>query len=108
MAGVPLSLGGSPEPGHDVRKVGRRADPGDASHSTGTALTARFAVYEGDMAAIRSRGTGKRRSMSSGASPSTVMCQPVARTSQARSRSVVQYQVARKRSNGRPPRSPRP
>jgi hypothetical protein len=36
-------------------------------------------------------------SMSSGASPSTTTCQPVARTSQDRSRSAVQYQVAQKR-----------
>lgn len=40
--------------------------------------------------------------MSSGASPSTVRCQPETRVSQAGSRSGVQYQVARKVSSGCP------
>jgi hypothetical protein len=70
------------------------------------ALTARLAVYAGVVAAMRSNGMGKRMSMSSGASPSTVIRQPVAPTSHAGSRSVVQYQLARKRSSGRPPRTP--
>ena len=45
-------------------------------------------------------------STSSGASPSTMTRQPVARRSQAGSSSVVQYHVARKRRTGRPSRIP--
>lgn len=45
-------------------------------------------------------------SMSRGASPSTERCQPVGRMSQAGARSVVQYQVAWKRSSSSPPLRP--
>ena len=45
-------------------------------------------------------------STSSGRSPSNERCQPVSRSSHAGSRSVVRYQLARKRMNGRPPRIP--
>jgi len=61
--------------------------PAGAAQTTRTAFTARLAVKPGDASPIRSIGTAKRISMSSGASPSTTTCQPVARRSQSWSRS---------------------
>ena len=73
--------------------------PGAAPQTTGTALTARLAVYPGVDSAIRSSGMSSRRSMSRGQSPSTVTCQPPGRRSHAASISVEQYHVALKPSS---------
>ena len=67
------------------------------------AFTGRWAVKPGDMAGYSSSDTGKRMLMSSGVSPSTSTRQPVSRRSHAGSRSVVIYQLARKRSSCWPP-----
>src|SRR4249919_2868569 len=76
--------------------------PGAAAQTTGTALTARFAVYPGERSAISSIGNGNGISTSSGASPSTEIRQPVGERLHAGSSSWLQYHVAWKRSSSRP------